>query len=270
MRELQAVIKVCPVTLGGLKRLVLVDPNDLISQPSWYDVPNIADLSFKPGKAAYDFRQDRFSGRLVGTPNAQSNAGDIHEYKLDASVRGISADMELFLSKLRNRRIHVIGTYLNDQQRFVPYMRLIGGHDSGDRPGSRMGYIFSGVARLDGPAPIVNGTIDIITGPYVPPDTTPPTGGSGASTVTLTTTGASYTYTIPAGKWLVGWELTGSAAQTVALGTTSGGMELGGPVDLLATQTWVGQGNSLSTSGSHPIYFSGLTGTNTIKLWLLG
>ena len=65
------------------------------------------------------------------------------------------------------------------------------------------------------------------------------------------------------------WELTGSDAQTVVLGSTPGGEELGGPVDLTALQTWVGTGNVLPSTG-YTIYFSGLTGNNTIKLWLLG
>ena len=114
---------------------------------------------------------------------------------------------------------------------------------------------------------VVAADIDVIGGPYVPPDT----GATGAvTTIEIITSDSAYSYTIPAGKWLVGWEVKGDTDQIVNLGTTAGGSDLGSSFDLSAGSTWVGQGNMLPTFTSQTIYFSGLEGTNNINLWLIG
>jgi hypothetical protein len=88
--------------------------------------------------------------------------------------------------------------------------------------------------------------------------------------VVITTSASSYTYTVPAGKLLVGISVKGTANQTVWAGTSAGGFELGGPIDVLAGE-WQTFGAAMRRfNSSTPIYLSGLTGTNTIEVWLLG
>ena len=95
-------------------------------------------------------------------------------------------------------------------------------------------------------------------------------GGGAASIVTITTEEATYDYDVESGKFLIAWELTGDTDQTASLGTTALGSELGGPQVLPANTTWVNAGANLPSTPAQTIYFSGLTGTNVIKLWLLG
>jgi len=253
---------------GSLKRLVLIDPDDLATQPDWHLVPNVEALDFKPGKGAYEFELNRLTGRLSDNTNTGNDAGDFFEYTLEAKVRKVSIEFEYLRAKLRNRRLHVIGTYYDGTQRLVPNMRLTARGDSADKPSGTNGYIISGVGQLAFPAPYLDETPVVIGGPYNPP--APEDLGSGVQIVAITATGSSYTYSIPAGKWLVGWEVRSTAAQTPLLGTTPGGSELGESLPLLALETWVGQGNMLPTWSSMNIYFSGLAGTNSIQLWLLG
>lgn len=94
------------------------------------------------------------------------------------------------------------------------------------------------------------------------------TDSAGATVFEDTTAASTYSYPL-AGKWLVGWELSSASAQTPKLGITPGGDELGS-VELSAGGIWVGQGNMVTTLSAQTLYFSGLAGTNTIKLWLLG
>ncbi len=93
---------------------------------------------------------------------------------------------------------------------------------------------------------------------------------AGVTIVELATAAPTYTYTVPAGSLLVGWEVRSSdATQSVSLGTSALGNDLGGPVDLEALQVWAAKGISLSSFVSSDIYFSGLEGLNSIRLWLL-
>ena len=266
--ELHAIERVCSRTPGSIKRIVLIDPDDLASQPDWHLLPSIGDLDFLPGAGAYAFEDDRLTGRLEDTTE-DAPAGDFFQYTLIARLRTVRAEMELLRAKIVNRRLHVVVTYYNDEQRFVPNMRLRARADSADRPSGRNGYQFVGTARLHKPAPFLNATVDVIGGPYVPPDT-PPESINGVTVVEISTSAASYIYEIPSGMWMVGWEVSGDATQSVSLGTVASGQELGGPTDLTAGQTWVGQGNMLPTGSATNIYFSGMAGNNEIKIWLLG
>lgn len=266
--ELNAIEKSCLRTSGGIKQIVLIDPDDLSAQPAWHVVPNIDEISFLSGKAAYAFQHTRFTATLTDETPTDAVAGDFFTYRLTAFIRIIRGEVELLRAKLQNRRIHTIVTYMDGSQRFLPYMRFSGKGDSGARYGKDApGVTFTGICRLLRPAPFLAGEFDVIGGPYVPPDS----GATGVvTTIEIVTTDASYSYIIPTGKWLVGWEVKSDADQTVSLGTTVSGAEMGGPVDLLADQVWVGQGNMLPTFSSTTIYFSGLDGTNNINLWLLG
>lgn len=267
MFELHDVEKACDWVPGGLQTLKLVDPRDLVTQPTWNIAASVGELDFKPGKSAYIFEQDRIGGRLEDETDVSNPAGDFVTYRLSATVRKIRPDVEAFRAKLLNRRIHVVATYQDDQQRFVPYMRLFAKSDSGDRPSSRNGYSFQGLTRVILPGPGIGGNVatgggDGGTDPEAPTV-------AGAQVVVITTSASSYTYTIPTGSWLVGWEVRGSADQSVSLGLTVGGNELGGPIDLTALQVWPGAGNQIPSFFNTNIYFSGLTGTNTIKIWLI-
>ncbi len=266
--ELNAIERSCAKYGGGLKSLALVDPADLDSQPSWYILPNIASLDFGAGKAAYVFSHDRLQGSLTGDTDTSNPGGDVFTYRLSAFIRHLRGEGDLLRNKLRNRRVHVLGTYFDGSQRFVPNMRLSAADQSGDRAGAKQGYAFTGVARLNSAAPWLQGSFDVIGGPYVPPAV--PSGDGGVSIIEIATSDPTYTYNILAGYWLVGWEITGNTAQSVSLGTTALGSELGGPIDLDIGQTWVGQANMLPTGSATNIYFSGLEGANEIKLWLLG
>jgi len=266
--ELNAIERSCLRTSGGIKQIVLIDPDDLNTQPDWYVAPSIADLDFASGKAAYAFQHQRFTATLTDETPIDAQAGDYFTYRLTAFIRVIRAEVELLRAKLLNRRTHVIATYMDGSQRFLPNMRLTGKGDSGARYGKDSpGVQFTGALRLNRPAPFVAADIDVIGGPYVPPDT----GATGAvTTIEIITSDSAYSYTIPAGKWLVGWEVKGDTDQIVNLGTTAGGSDLGSSFDLSAGSTWVGQGNMLPTFTSQTIYFSGLEGTNNINLWLIG
>jgi hypothetical protein len=266
--ELHVLERTCVRIPGSLKRLVLIDPNDLASQPDWHLVPNVDALDFIPGAGGYEFEGKRLNGRLSDNTNTGNDCGDILEYNLEARVRTVSVEMEYLRAKLRNRRLHVHVTYYNGTERIVPNMRLTAKGDSAERPAGFNGYSISGIAQLDKPAPYLATTPSVIGGPYIPP--TPGDLGSGVQIVPITATGSTYTYAIPAGKWLVGWEVRSTSAQTPLLGTTPGGYELGESLPLLALETWVGQGNMTPTWSGMNIYFSGLAGTNSIQLWLLG
>ncbi len=265
--ELHAIERTCSRTPGSIKSIVLIDPGDLASQPDWHLLPSIDDLDFSPGAGAYAFETDRLTSRLDdSTPD--DNAGDFFRYNLTARLRTVRAEVELLRAKIVNRPLHVVATYYNDEQRFVPNMRLRFTGDSADRPSGRNGYQVTGTARLLKPAPFLNATVDVIGGPYVPPD--PTDIGSGVTLVELTVTDPTSSYAIPSGKWLVGIEIRSTDAQTASVGLTAMGEELGGPNEMDALQVWTVEGNSVPTFTSSTIYFSGLEGTNSIKLWLLG
>lgn len=264
---LHAVTKACQKPAAGLKALAIIEPTDLAAQPVWYLEPSIDSLSFLPDKAAYAFEADRLTARLTEKTPTNDRHGDKFEYLLQAFVSGMRPDIELYRAKIRNRRYHVVATYQNDLQRFLPFMRLSADGDSGDRS-SKNGYSFSGTMRMHRPAPYLDATFDVIGGPYVPPG-----GGSSgdATLVTITTIEEDYTYSVPSGKWVAGIEVRSSDAQTLSMGTSPGGEDISGmAVPLDALQAYVLNGGMFDTFGSQTIYFSGLEGTNTIKIWLLG
>ena len=154
--ELNAIERSCLRTSGGIKQIVLIDPDDLNTQPDWYVAPSIADLDFASGKAAYAFQHQRFTATLTDETPIDAQAGDYFTYRLTAFIRVIRAEVELLRAKLLNRRTHVIATYMDGSQRFLPNMRLTGKGDSGARYGKDSpGVQFTGALRLNRPAPFV-------------------------------------------------------------------------------------------------------------------
>ncbi len=262
----QAVAKVCEPAASGLSALSIIDPDDLSQQPVWFRNPNIDSLSFKSGKAAYNFEADRLTARLTDKTTTADRAGDRIDYLLQARVSGISPDVELFRAKLMNRRVHVAATYQSGDRRLLPYMRLSADGDSGDRS-NRNAYSFQGTLRLLKPAPFIGTSFNVIDGPYVPPD-----GGSGSGGIqvsNITTTASTYTYQVPAGKLLAYVWIVSDEAQNPQLGLTVSGDELGGPYPLDADQYAIMGSGLLRPVTATNIYFSGLAGTNTIEIWLL-
>lgn len=267
--QLHAIERPCTRIPGALKSLVLVDPNDLSEQPFWPTLQSVDALVFKSGKAGYAFEQDRLTAQLTAETDISNDAGDVVSYALNASFRNIRSDWEFLRAKFLNRRIHILATYMNDLQRFVPYMRLRTSEDSGRRLQDRNGYTVSGSARLSTPAPLLDSAITV-SYPDGVTVTPPSTTGGGVTTASDTTTGSTYTYEVPAGKWLVGVYVRSDQAQTVSLGTTPGGDELGGTLDALANEQILFQCNNFRPLANTNIYLSGLAGTNTIEIWLLG
>lgn len=86
----------------------------------------------------------------------------------------------------------------------------------------------------------------------------------------ISTSASTYDYEVAAGKFLLGIEVKSTSAQTLSIGTTPAGSELAGPQALDANQPFVQQEINLSSFNSNTLYFSGLAGANTIKIWLLG
>lgn len=259
-------MRACAPAASGLSALSIIDPDDLTQQPVWFRNPSVASLSFKSGKAAYNFEADRLTARLTDRTITSDRAGDRIEYLLQARVSGITPDIELFRAKMLNRRVHVAATYQSGGLRLLPYMRLSADGDSGDRS-NRNGYAFSGSLKLLKPAPFIGASFNVIDGPYIPPD-----GGSGSGGVqvtNITTTSSTYTYQVPAGKLLAYVWLVSDEAQTPKLGLTAGGDELGGPYPLDADQYAIMGCGLLRPVSATNIYFSGLSGTNTIEIWLL-
>lgn len=267
MFELHAIEKACKRVPGGLKKISIVDPADLATPAKWNVSQSLDSLEFLPGKAAYVFEKDLLSGRLEGDPDTGNAAGDFFSYRLTATVRAIRGTVESFRAKLINRRVHVVATYRDDLQRFCPYMRLSAKDDSGGWNGYQ-GYNFTGVSRLLMPGPGLGGNVEEGGTGGGGSDPTPPTGT--VEPIVINTTDSTYTYLIPSGKWLVGIEIRGDSDQTVSVGLTPGGDEFAGTMELTALQAWPIQGNSIPTFTSTNIYFSGLVGANTIKIWLLG
>lgn len=265
--ELNAIERSCAKYGGGLKSLALVDPDDLDTQPVWYLTPDIASLDFLPGKAAYIFAHDRLSATLTGDTDTGNDAGDFFQYRLSCFIRHQRGEADLLRAKLVNRRVHVIATYFDGSQRFIPNMRLSAADQSGERPAARQGYAFTGQARLTTPAPWLQGSFDVIGGPYVPPEEA----GAGATLVELTATDPTYSYIVPVDKWLCGIEIRSTDAQTIKIGTTAGGEEISGmPVELDALEVYIANGALLSTFSGGTIHFTDLEGTNSIRIWLLG
>jgi len=243
----------------------MIDPNDLEVQPDWLLVPVISDLQFKPGKAAYGIGADHLTARLTDPTDIGNRSGDTFDYKLAATVSGVTPSIEHLRAKLINRRIHLAVTYQNGEQRFIPFMRLFAAGDSGDRS-SKNGYNFNGVARLSKPAPYFEGTIEVIGGGgSTPPN---PSSFSEAEVVVLpvSTTASSFTQSIPSGVLLMAVWIRSNDDQTVSVGLTAAGEELGGPQDIAADESF-NFAQAFRTTAATDIFLSGLSGTNSIEFW---
>lgn len=271
MFDMHAIERSCARTLSGLKTIVLIDPNDLQTQPEWNILPDVSALDFKPGKGAYTFHTSLHTARLEDDTDIGQVQGDVFTYRLSGFIRVIRSEVELLRSLLRNRRIHVVVTYKDDTQRVLPYIRLYAKGDSGARAGvDKTGYAISGVATYSKPAPYLGGTFDIIGGPPIVPDPAPPEGI--INIVSITTGDPDYTYSIPDGMLLVAVYVVGSSVQEVSVGLTASGDELGGPIPLEASppNNKATFETVLRATGSTNIYISGMVGTNDIEIWLIG
>lgn len=92
----------------------------------------------------------------------------------------------------------------------------------------------------------------------------------GVITEEISTSAATYEYSKPADTWLQGLEVRSDEAQFVSLGTTPGGNEIDGPVAIAAGDAWTSKSANLTSFTPETLYFSGLAGNNSIKIWLLG
>lgn len=265
--DLHAVEKACIKPAPGLKAVAMIDPQDLENQPDWHVVPVISDLEFKPGKAAYDLPVDQITGRLSDNTDT-ARPGDVIEYNFKAAVAKVSASMEWLKAKLLNRRIHLVVTYQDDSQRFLPYIRLTIASDSGDASSKNQNTV-RGILKLSKPAPYFEGTIEVIGG-----------GGSGGGSgpgspdvsdaevikLPVNTTAASITQSLPEGVLLIAVWVRGNTDQTVKVGLTAGGDELGGPQDLAANEAY-NFAQTLRTTAATDIIVSGLAGSNSVEFW---
>jgi len=264
---LHAIERSCTRVQGSLTQILLIDPADLEELPDYFLIPNVEALNFKSGKSAWAFGKDRLRGRLEDNTATNESAGDYFEYVLTATVRNIRLDVEYLRMKLINRRIHVVVTYGDGLQRFIPYMRLSAAGDSGERTASRNQYTFKGVARLDRPATLVDTELSGATGGGAPD---PGEGENLVTPVVITTSASTYIYEVAAGKLLTAIWVRSDAAQTVLVGTSAGGDQLGGPASLADNEPGLFGSNLLRPTTPTNIYFSGLAGNNTIEIWLLG
>lgn len=260
MFPLHAIERVCLRVPGGLKKISIIDPADLATPAKWNVSQSLDALDFLPGKAAYVFEKDLLSGRLEGDTDTSNAAGDFFPYRLTATVRAIRPTVESFRAKLVNRRVHVVATYRNDLQRLLPWIRLTAKDDSGAAWNTYQGYTFTGVTRLLMPGPGVGGNVaENPTESMVP----------GTIVHSDTTSSSSWSYEIPADRLLVVVFVFSASDQTVSLGTTSGGEELGGPVDIPGGEYGLLGSNNLRTTTPTTIHLSGLVGSNTIEVWTL-
>jgi len=264
---LHAIERSCTRVEGSLTQIILIDPDDLEELPDYFLIPNVEALNFKSGKSAWAFGKDRLRGRLEDNTNTAEAGGDFFEYILTATVRNIRLDVEYLRMKLMNRRIHIVATYGDGLQRFLPYMRLSASGDSGERTASRNQYTFKGVARLDRPASLVDTELSGSIGGGVPD---PGEGESLVTPVVITTTDPTYIYEVAAGKLVTAIWIRSDAAQTVQIGTSAGGNQLGGPGTFASNEPGLFGSNLLRPTTPTNIYFSGLVGNNTIEIWLLG
>ena len=264
--QLHSIERSCTRVQGAIHEIILIDPDDLEELPDYYLIPSVAELNFKPGKAAWVFQHDRLRGRLEDNTNTDNDNGDYFEYILTCTVRNIRLDVEYLRRKLINRRIHVVAKYGDGLQRFLPYMRLAAAGDSGERPATRNQYTFRGITRTDKPAPLIDtelsGSIGGTPAPGDPESTVTP--------VVITTSDPTYIYELPEGKLLTAIWIRSDDAQTVLVGTSAGGDHLGGPATLTANEPALFGSNMLRPTTATNIYFSGLAGNNTIEIWLLG
>lgn len=264
---IHAIESACRQNVPALKNILLVDPYDLQVQPSWWLLPNFESLQFKESRGALELGHNLLSGRLVERAT-DTPQGELYELALSAEVRNVRLEVEYLRAKLRNRRIHVVATYRNGLQRFIPNMRLLATGDSGDRS-NKNGYQFQGTARMFRPAPFVDSPPPVITGIVIPPAVNPPSEGGSVSVTQVTTTSPSYVFTLPVGKLLLCVFIKSTAGQTVNIGTTAGDYDLTGPVEITAGQWAILGDNIWHADTATPIYISGLAGTNTLKFYVI-
>jgi hypothetical protein len=267
IHNLHAIERWCSLVGGGIQRIAMVDPNDLVAQPSWHLVPEVAALSFKPGKTAWAFEHQLRTARLEDDTVVGEQPGDYISYTLTAGIRPVRADVELLRQKLLNRRIHLVVRYMDGYERLLPFARLRAKSDSGARRTDRNGYQFTATGRVLGALPRLATSPPITGGGTVVPP--PSVCDAAVEPVVLTVSTSTYTYNVPSGKWLLACEMRSTAAQQPSIGLSGGGNEVDGPVDVEALQVWVADINKIPTFSAYTLHFSGLAGTNTIKLWLL-
>lgn len=99
--------------------------------------------------------------------------------------------------------------------------------------------------------------------PYVPIDT------GLAEEETHGAAGTTFTYQVPAGKLLKAIYVKSDASMTFKVGTSAGGEQLIQPTTTGAGQYALLGENLLYAEELTPIYFSGLAGNSTIKIYLL-
>lgn len=255
----------CP---PGIVHIAIIDPADLLRQPVWGATPQIiAPLQFKPGKFPYAFPIVLF-GSLIDDQRPSPPQGDIFYYELKAKVRNIRFDVEFFRAKARNRKVHVLITQHDGQQRIIPNMILRSTGDTGER-GRANGYEFTGTATHLKPIPFIVGAFTIITQVPVPPVITPDPGVPGGVVMAEVTTNGSSTHTfqLPQGKLLQCVVMGSASPQVVSLGTSAGASDLGGPIEADAGMDIILGDNMLYTNAATTLHFSGLVGVNTIRIY---
>ena len=89
---------------------------------------------------------------------------------------------------------------------------------------------------------------------------TGPTGPPGVVSTAVVVSAATYTYSIPANKWLLGWHVASGTAQSYNAGFSAGTSELA-----IAAATGEVLAFQFGTTGGKDIHFSGLAGTVTIN-----
>ncbi len=82
-------------------------------------------------------------------------------------------------------------------------------------------------------------------------------------------TGDTYMAILPAGYLLVAIYLLSDAAQTPQVGSTPGGDDIGPARSADAGQAVIFAGLSVYAEVDTMLYFSGLAGTNTLKIWMI-
>lgn len=264
--SLHTIEAACAPLAPGLRTIQVVDPNDLVVQPSWWLLPAFEALQYKPGRGAFPLKHTILSGKITERA-LESAAGDVFEVTLSAAIRNVRAEVDYLRAKMRNRRFHVLAFYSNGLQRYVPNMKFSTTSDSGDRS-SQNGYTFQATARLWRPAPVVAALSPVMPGSVIPPVVNPTVEG-GVTVTQISVSSSIYTFTIPAGKLLLCVYAKSSAGQTVQIGTTAGDWNLSGPLEMTAN-TWALLGDNLwHADTATPIYISGLAGTNTLKFYIL-
>lgn len=238
----------CGKPPGGIRDIGLIDPDDITS---------LEPLVFKSGKRIWLYQQNRFTGLLKSKQTDNSPHGDTLDYTLTAFVRGLRGEVDLLVHRLLNRRIHILVTYWSGEQKMMRYARALTDHDSGRYPGSRIGYTLTATTRHIIPATLLGGTITL---PNI--DT--------AMTIQISTTGSTYSYTVPAGRWLENIFVKSDSDQAVSVGRSSGAGDITDALPMTAGEYTLITGTLLYAETDTTIYFSGLEGSNSIKILLLG